>query len=143
MKCVQDYETKKEVKAQIKWLDKDVADRTVCIKRYRGFCQNTDEKMNKVQNIVLEVKEATQNHTKHIQANKDAISKMATSEAMIDIHEQMKTFAVVEEFKELYDKVVPPISIVETKVDKLLNRVQKLNSIVKRFDEAITIKANK
>ena len=55
----------------------------------------------------------------------------------------MKTFAVVEEFKDLYDKVVPPISIVETKVDKLLHRVQKLNSIVKRFDEAITIKANK
>ena len=55
----------------------------------------------------------------------------------------MKDFAEIVEFKELYEKVVPPIAIFEEKNEKLLRRVQKLNGIVKRFDEALTVKANK
>ena len=62
---------------------------------------------------------------------------------MIEIREKMKHFAQVDEFQELYEKVVPPISVVELKAEKLLRRVQKLNKIVTRFDEALTVKANK
>ena len=62
---------------------------------------------------IFACKKALQNHTKHITAIKKEIEMKATKRQIDEIVKQMKRFALNDEYKVLYDKVVPPISVMQ------------------------------
>ena len=55
----------------------------------------------------------------------------------------MKSFALNTDLKELYDKVVPPVALVETQVHNMSQSVSKFKKIVARYDELLSQKASK
>ena len=50
----------------------------------------------------------------------------------------MKNFALNSDYKELYDKIVPPVAIVETQMQKVDQKVKKFKKIVARYDELLS-----
>ena len=58
-----------------------------------------------------------------------------------DITQHLKRFALYEDYKTLYDKVVPPLKVVQDIADDLKNDWLKTREIVEQFDEVIATKA--
>ena len=56
---------------------------------------------------------------------------------------QLKRFAINDELKQLYEKVVPPVATMEELCDKTSREVHKLAGIVAKYDENLCVKANK
>ena len=56
---------------------------------------------------------------------------------------QMKRYALNEQYLTLYEKVVPPVQMMETQTQQNTEEVKKLVKIIARYDENLCIKANK
>ena len=54
-----------------------------------------------------------------------------------------RNFAMNEELKELYNKIVPPAAEMETMAREMDANVKKLSKVVEDFDVAMSTKANK
>ena len=55
----------------------------------------------------------------------------------------MKRFALNDEYKVLYDKVVPPISVMQESNKDLSKTVAQLMEVVSQYDQNLCTKANK
>ena len=55
----------------------------------------------------------------------------------------MKRFALADDYRELYEKVVPPISIMQASNEKTQKTCLTLQEIVAKYDENLCTKANK
>jgi len=55
----------------------------------------------------------------------------------------MKRFALYDDYKGLYNKVVPPIKGVENKIDEFTKEHNQMKEIIRKFDEIITTKAQR
>ena len=110
---------------------------------FKQYVEQTDERMNNVYELTHDIKGAVVNHTKHITKNKNDIGKRATLEEFHKLQLQLKKFALCDEYKKLYEKVVPPVQLIETQTAKMRDKVKKMKHIVARYDEALSTKANK
>ena len=110
---------------------------------FKQYVEQTDERMNNVYELTHDIKGAVVNHTKHITKNKNDIGKRATLEELHKLQLQLKKFALCDEYKKLYEKVVPPVQLIETQTAKMRDKVKKMKHIVARYDEALSTKANK
>jgi len=55
----------------------------------------------------------------------------------------MKKFALCDEYKKLYDKVVPPVQLMESETQKMKDKVKQMRKIVQRYDQLLSQKANR
>ena len=55
----------------------------------------------------------------------------------------MKEYAKYVDYKELYEKVVPPVQLLESESQNAIKEVQEIRRVVARFDDILSQKANK
>ena len=66
-----------------------------------------------------QVKTSLVNHTKHITNMKKEIETLAKKRQFEELVAKMKRFALCDDYKELYDKVVPPVAEMDKLTQKL------------------------
>jgi predicted metalloendopeptidase len=60
-----------------------------------------------------------------------------------DIKKSLKTYALYEDFKSLYNKIVPPVHKLELEIIDIYKNFEQVRQIVSRQDESLALKANK
>lgn len=55
----------------------------------------------------------------------------------------MRTFALLDDYKELYEKVVPPVAVMEDIGRRMTSDVKTLKAVVEQYDINLSTKANK
>ena len=138
-----DYATKDRVNELMETLRLNLESTMMSRQMFKQYVEQTDERMNNVYELTHDIKGAVVNHTKHITKNKNEIVKRATLEEFHQLQLQLKRFALCDEYKKLYDKVVPPVQLMETQTAKMKDKVKKMKLIVARYDEALSTKANR
>ena len=110
---------------------------------FRALKQLCNEKFSEYNESVQYLRKALSNHTTHITALKKAQDTKASQKDLHEIKERMKTFAQLSDYKELYEKVVPPVAVMEDVGNRMQTEVEVLKRIVEQYDIDLTTKANK
>lgn len=118
-KVGKDYATKDRVAELMQTLQNNLESTMMSRQMFKQYVEQTDERMNNVYELTHDIKGAVVNHTKHITKNKTDIGKRATQEELHKLQLQMKRFALCDEYKKLYEKVVPPVQLIETQTAKM------------------------
>ena len=84
-----------------------------------------DQRLADLDRMTNECRSSLQNHTRHIQLVKKDVNERALKTETRDITQHLKRFALYEDYETLYNKVVPPLKIVQDMVDKLSTDWQK------------------
>lgn len=82
-------------------------------KDYRSLKQTCSEKFSEYNDTLLKLRKALSNHTEHITTLKKTQDSKASQKDLYDIKEKLRTFAILDDYKELYEKVVPPVALME------------------------------
>ncbi len=59
------------------------------------------------------------------------------------VWEQFNKYAMYQDLKDLYNKVLPPLSTFEAKMDEMSASYEQSKEMIRRYDEVISDKANK
>lgn len=80
-------------------------------------------------------------HSKHIAHLNTEIELKATKNETNQLVYDMKKFAHLSDYKELYDKVIPPLKRFELTINEFANDHAKMKEMIRNLDEAIAQKA--
>lgn len=66
-----------------------------------------------------------------------------TKDDLQRVWRQLKRFAEYDDLKDLYKKVIPPLSEFEASVQMVEKRVNEFSEVLRRFDEILSKKVDK
>ena len=74
---------------------------------------------------------------------KKEVKNCSTQKQLNDLAERTKKFALNKELKDLYDKIVPPVAVMQAVGQRMQEDVSQLKAIVEQYDQNLSMKANK
>lgn len=84
---------------------------------HRTLRAENDARIKELYELYHESKKALQNHTKHITTSKNDMKDKVPMRKFQEMVTHMKKFALNEQYLTLYEKVVPPVQLMETQTD--------------------------
>lgn len=84
-----------------------------------------------------------QENTDYLEKLKGVIKDKADKQFVEKIASDIKNYAKYSEMKELYKKVIPPLKKYEDTMFKVVGEHQRMQEIIRRYDELLTVKVNK
>ena len=72
-----------------------------------------------------------------------SLARKSDKSEMGKVWEQFKSYALYQDLKDLYGKVIPPLSAFETKMNEMCSGYEQSREMIRRYDEIISEKANK
>jgi hypothetical protein len=72
-----------------------------------------------------------------------ALGKKTDKSEMLKVWNQFKSYALYQDLKDLYAKVLPPLSTFEEKMDEMSASYEQSKEVIRRYDEIISDKASK
>lgn len=110
---------------------------------FKSNKQQTKERLQDLNDISMNCKAALQNHTAHITKLKRHVEGAATKKELAQLAEHTSKFALNKELQDLYQKVVPTVTVMEGIGRTMQETVATLTEVVGRFDVTLCQKANK
>ena len=74
---------------------------------------------------------------------KKELERKAEKRQFEELVAKMKRFALCDDYKALYDKVVPPVAEMDTLTQKTTEEVEQLKTIIAKYDADLCVKASK
>lgn len=72
-----------------------------------------------------------------------ALTRKTDASETRKVWDQFSKYALYQDLKDLYNKVLPPLSTFESKMDEMSDSYEQSKEMIRRYDEIMSDKANK
>ena len=112
-KMEKSYATKNEVREESTKISQAVGNHYVSMSNFADFRKRSDDKTSDQTKMLEAARTSLANHTSHITSLKKFIEDCCKKDDLRNLTVQLKRFALYEDYKELYNKTVMPVTNME------------------------------
>ena len=137
------FATKNEIREETNKLSSAIGNHYMSVANFSDFRDRQEKKNTETRETIEVTRNSLANHTKHITQMKKEVSNAATKDDMRKLTVQLKRFALYDDYKDLYEKTVPPVQNMEQISNVLVKEMEQFKEVIRGFDESLALKASK